>query len=102
MPDDRLVEVAHLAVAVERDAVAAVAVVSERDTVEADAVTLLHRVVRRGDRRDGGGRVGFRVRPEPRFVDPPLVTPDPALLPRHVVFGERAVHARPGRAANHG
>ena len=77
----RVVEPAHLAVAVHRDAVARVAVVREAEALEPSAVLGRDRLLRVGEHRMSG--VGDRTtRAQSRFVDPTFVPPHASLSPR--------------------
>ena len=83
--DERVLGVAHVAVAMERLAVVAVSVPDEREAVEGHAVLRLDRALRleqHGMRDRLPGAVSVR---DARFLDPTLVAPEPARRPRHRV-----------------
>ena len=81
--DDRVVEPAHLAVAVHGDALARVAVVREPESVERCAVLRGDRLLRFGQHRMAGIRDGA-ARAQTRLVDPALVAPHASLAPRDI------------------
>jgi len=72
------------------DAVATVAVEREADPAEGDAVLLLDRTMRRGERRVRVGRVAREPRAHARLVEVALVTEHAALAPVDL-FDEKRV-----------
>ena len=79
--DHRVLQPAHLPIAVEPDAVGRVAVPGERDAVEGHPVATSEPPRRLGERRV---EVACCLpAAEARLVDPSLVAEHPALLPRH-------------------